>query len=591
MLFNKYYRKYYLKYASFFFTGILILICVNWIQLDIPLFIKEITKIFSNTKNIESDKVLIHSYLLKILIYTIIILFLRIGWRFALIVTSRLIQEDIRNDLFIHITRQSQQFYATNKVGKLMSYFTQDLEQVRQSFAFVLLYIIDIFFLGGLALFKIFQTSWFVGLVALFPLLLIAIVGFYFEKRETNEFKQAMDEYEKMSEFSQESFSGNYVVKAFVRNDSEAKIFITKVKEYKYKLIIFVKTLLKNNIAFNFIKNLLFVFVILAVVISVSYNIQSIPKLEPSDLILIILYITSLLWPINAISMLINTSSRSKASSKRILEFLNSKIDVKDKENLLNYDLEKFSGKIEFKDLSFKYPDEITNKKALHNISFTIESGEMVGILGRTGSGKTTIVDLLLRLYNIKNNKILLDGIDIMDMKLKDVRDLISYVPQDNFLFTDTITNNIAFSYPYSNKKLVENTSKIASIYSNIIGFKDEFNTKLGERGVTLSGGQKQRVSIARALIRDSKILILDDSVSALDTKTENSIIKNLRENRKNKTTIFITHRISTMEKMDKIILIEDGRINQVGTHEKLLKENDIYKNLYHLQQLQKELD
>lgn len=591
MLFGKYFRQYYLKYAAYFFTGVFILICINWLQLEIPEYVKNITKIFQETTNITNDKSKIYDNIKSIIILVFIIAISRVGWRFALFASSRQIQEDIRNDLFLHITKQSQEFYATNKVGKLMSYFTQDLEQIRQSYAFALLYFIDIVFLGGLTLFKIFQRSWFVGISSIIPLILIGVFGFYFEKRQTKEFKTAMDSFEKMNEFAQESFSGNYVVKAFDRNDSEAKIFMEKARNYKADLIKFVKTLFRNNIIFGFIRNLILVTVIISVSISVTNPFGNIPKLEPSDLILMVLYITTLIWPINAVSALINVNSRAKASSKRILDFLNTEVKVKDRKDLENINLDAIKGKIEFRNLSFKYPDEISERQALHNVSFTIKPGEMVGILGRTGSGKTTLVDLLLRLYNLDKNQLFIDDHDIMDLRLKQVRELISYVPQDNFLFTDTITNNIGFSYPYSNIKLVENSSKIASIYSNIIEFQDNFHTQLGERGVTLSGGQKQRISIARALIRDSKILILDDSVSALDTKTETSIIKNLKENRLNKTTIFITHRISTMEKMDKVILIDEGRILQVGSHEELLKTNELYKNLYFLQQLEKEID
>lgn len=591
MFLNRYFIKYYFKYSSYFFAGVLILICINWIQLEIPEYVGNIIKTLQNSVNLDLDKNIVYDNIVKILITVLIIAISRVCWRFLLFATARKIQQDIRNELFTHATSLSQNYYSKNKVGKIMSYFNQDLEQITRSYSVILLYLTDIIFLGSFAIYKVFNKSWFVGLWVILPLSLIGVLGYYFHKVEIKKVDKMMKSYEELNEFTQESFSGNYVVKAFVRNENEANIFLNKIKIYKKNLMSFVKTLYINNVIFTFIRNVLFISVIISVTISVGTKSDIIPSLEPTDLLIIILYITTLTWPLNAVTLLISTISRSKSSGKRVLEFLNTKTDIFDNDISNNIDYDNFKAEIEFKNLSFKYPDEITNKQALHNISFKINEGEMVGILGKTGSGKTTIVDLLLRLYNVENNKILINNIDIMKYPIKKIRELIAYVPQDNFLFTDTITNNIAFSYPFRHKRLVEESSKIASVYSNIIDFPDKFETELGERGVTLSGGQKQRISLARALLRDSKILILDDSVSALDTKTETEILKNLKENRKNQTTILITHRISTMEKMDKVILVDDGKILQVGTHNELLKTNKVYQNLYILQQLEKEKD
>ena len=278
--------------------------------------------------------------------------------------------------------------------------------------------------------------------------------------------------------------------------------------------------------------------------------------------------------------------AQAKASYDRISELLEEPVEIVDENTV---DIEALQGKIEFRHLTFKYPDGSDN--VLENICFTIEAGEMVGIIGKTGCGKTTVVDLLLRTYNVEENQILLDDKDIMHLPFRKVRDSIGYVPQDNFLFSDTIANNIAFAYEELDYQKVEAAAKLADVHNNIIEFNDKYETILGERGVTLSGGQKQRVSIARALVKNPAILIFDDSVSAVDTKTEETILSNLRNLRKGKTTIMIAHRISTVETLDKIIVMDDGRVAGIGTHEELLKSNAIYQEMVRLQSLEKEVN
>ena len=287
-------------------------------------------------------------------------------------------------------------------------------------------------------------------------------------------------------------------------------------------------------------------------------------------------YFGSCIWPMMAISMLVDLSSRGKASLNRISEFLDYKNNIFDKDVI---DVDFIKGDIEFRNLTFKYPD--SNEEVLKNISFKIKHGENIGVIGKTGCGKTTLVDLLLRLYNVEDNTIFIDDIDINRIPIKTLRKYSSYVPQDNFLFSDTIESNIAFAYEYVNKDDVIKASKLADVHDNIIGFEKGYETILGERGVTISGGQKQRTSIARALMKDASILILDDSVSAVDTKTDKLIRKAFKEEIPNTTKIIIAQRIASVEDVDKIIVFENGEINGFGTHEELLKTNAIYKEVY----------
>ena len=296
-------------------------------------------------------------------------------------------------------------------------------------------------------------------------------------------------------------------------------------------------------------------------------------------------YFTSVVWTIMAVAELIDMTSRGAASLKRVGELLDAEVTVKDRPGVKP--LPHIRGAIAFRDLTFRYPGAEYN--ALENVSFTIEAGENVGLVGKTGAGKTTLVDLILRTYNVPDGTILIDGRDVNDVPIRDVRAGCAYVPQDNFLFSDTIENNIAFASDHSDHESVVRAAVLADVDGNISEFTQGYETVLGERGVTVSGGQKQRISIARALMKEAPILILDDSVSAVDTKTETAILKNLRSTRAGKTTILIAHRISTIEKMDKILFLDDGRISGIGTHDSLYETNPAYRKMVDLQKLEEE--
>ncbi|MGB0174906.1 MAG: ABC transporter ATP-binding protein, partial [Acholeplasmataceae bacterium] len=378
---------------------------------------------------------------------------------------------------------------------------------------------------------------------------------------------------------TQENYSGITVVKAFVRELKQSITFDYKSKDLYGKTIGFVK----YQIAIQIIISVAINIIVLFIVVYGSFQVmREVPTLTAGQLTEYMAYFFTLLWPTMALARFFAIQSQAKASAERINEYLDAEISVKDNEDVKSQTL---FGEIEAKHLTFTYPDGDT--PVLNDVSFKIKKGEMVGILGRTGSGKSSLVDLCLRTYNVNEGQLFIAGHDMMTLPIKDVRELMGYVPQDNFLFSETIKDNIAFAYEDADLELVTQAAKLSDVHDNIIEFKHQYETMLGERGVTVSGGQKQRLSIARAIAKDPEILILDDSVSAVDTKTEEAIISNLFKIRKNKTTIVIAHRISTVKHMDKIILLDHGKLVGLGSHEELLKSSPLYQDMVRRQQLE----
>jgi ATP-binding cassette subfamily B protein len=386
--------------------------------------------------------------------------------------------------------------------------------------------------------------------------------------------------FSQLSDFSQESFSGVAVIKAFVKESVELMAF-KKINEHNEKANI---DHTKASVLMRILVTL-FVESVICVILGYGGYLVYSDRFSAGQLVEFISYFTSVVWPIMAVSELIDMTSRGRASLNRIGELLDAEVTVKDRQGVS--ELTDVKGDIEFRNLSFRYPDGEFD--ALQNVSFTIRSGENVGLVGKTGSGKSTLVDLILRTYNVPDGTVFLDGHDVNDLSIRSVREACAYVPQDNFLFSDTIENNIAFGIESWDRKDIIESARLADVDDNIQGFQLGYDTVLGERGVTVSGGQKQRISIARALLKDSPVLILDDSVSAVDTKTEKAILKNLRATRAGKTTILIAHRISTIESLDKILFLEDGRIIDVGTHPELLERCPAYAKMVELQKLEEE--
>ena len=376
--------------------------------------------------------------------------------------------------------------------------------------------------------------------------------------------------------------SGIAVIKAFVKEARELMAF-RKLNEENEKANI---DHTKSSVLLRIIVSL-FVESVICVILGYGGYLVYKGRFNAGQLVEFIGYFNAVIWPIMAVSELIDMTSRGKASLDRLGELLDAKIDVVDREGAKS--LERVRGDIEFRNLTFRYPDG--EYDVLKNISFTIQAGENVGLVGKTGTGKTTLVDLILRTYNVPDGTLFIDGNDVNDVKIRDLRAGCAYVPQDNFLFSDTIENNIAFGVEEHNTRAVTQAARLADVHSNIKEFQQGYNTILGERGVTVSGGQKQRISIARALMKDAPILILDDSVSAVDTKTEAAILENLREARRGKTTILIAHRVTTIEKMDKILFVEDGELVAAGPHEELYETCPEYRKMVDLQKLEEEGD
>lgn len=586
MLFGKHVNKYYLKYAVFFIIGIIALIAVDYFQLLIPGIYETIIDgladgtLFNDSG--KSDK--LFRLMLQLGGIAAIMFAGRFSWRYCIFGVGVRIEADMRDAMYVHSEKLSTRFYKEHKTGGLMAYFTNDLQTIRMAFGQGTIMLIDAVFLGIMALIFMFKSNVMLTILSFIPMVLIAVLSLFIGRIMQKKFKMRQKAYEDLSDFSQENFSGINVVKAFVKEINEIRAF-AKINKNNYdKNVEFVR--------FASLLNVLLTVIISSIIgIILGYGgylvLFSDVDFTVGNLLAFIAYFNTLTWPMMAIGQLINMRAQAKASLSRISELLDEPIEIVDPEDADPQAT--VSGKIQFNHLNFRYPDGTTN--VLSDISFTIERGEMVGIIGKTGCGKTTIVDLLLRVYNIEPNTILLDDKDIMKIPFKVVRDNIGYVPQDNFLFSDTIKNNIAFAYEDIQDEKVQQAASLADVHSNIVEFENQYQTVVGERGVTLSGGQKQRVSIARALIKDPNILIFDDSVSAVDTKTEEKILENLRRLRCGQTTIMIAHRISTVRDLDKIILLDDGKVVAVGTHDELVANCEMYKEMVRLQTLEQEVD
>lgn len=587
MIFGKHINKYYIKHFPMLLLGVVALIMVDYFQLKIPEMYNYIINGL-NTGFVEMGGVNVPfdlDFLLDKICAPMILIILvmavgRFLWRICMYGTAIKVETDLRARMFDHCKGLSQQYYQVNKVGNLMSLFTNDLETINECFGDGILMMFDAIALAGMALYKMARLDGLLTLLALIPMALLLLVGTIVGKYMMKKWEERQEKFSQLSDFSQENFSGISVIKAFVKEFRELWAFKKLNRENEKVNIEFTKisTLLHISVTF-FVQSV--VCVILGYGGYLVYNGQ----FNVGELLEFYGYFTSIVWPIMAISMLIDMTSRGKASLKRISELLDAKADVVDAEGV--EELDAIRGDIEFKNLSFTYPG--TDYKVLNDVSFKINAGENVGIIGKTGSGKTTVVDLILRVYNVPDGTLFIDGRDVNTIPIKTVRDFAAYVPQDNFLFSDTISNNISFASDTGSDEEVVRAATLSDVHENISEFPESYATVLGERGVTVSGGQKQRISIARALMKEASILVLDDSVSAVDTKTEKVIIENLRENRKGRTTILIAHRISTVEKMDKIIFIDDGRISAVGTHDELIRTCPDYKVMVELQKLEEE--
>lgn len=587
MVFGKYVNKYYKKHFFALLLGVIALIAVDYFQLKIPEFYNYVVSgikdgsVTIGNETLAFDLDFLLDKICAPMILTILVMAVgRFLWRVCMFGTAIKVETDLRERMFDHCKDLSHQYYQVNKVGNMMSLFTNDLSTINECFGDGTLMLVDAVAMTGLAIYKMSKLDPMLTLLAFIPMILLFAVGSFVGKYMTKKWEERQEKFSELSDFTQENFSGIAVIKAFVKEFKELWAFKKLNKENENINIEFTKisTLLHISVTF-------FVQSVICIILGYGGYLLYHNEFGIGELLEFNGYFTSIIWPVMAMSMLIDMTSRGKASLNRISELLDAKPDVVDGTSVEN--VEHIRGDIEFKNLDFMYPDGDYN--VLENINFKINAGENVGIIGKTGSGKTTIVDLILRVYNVPDGTLFIDGRDVNTIPIKTLRNFCAYVPQDNFLFSDTIENNIAFSRDASSSDEVVRAAKLSDVHDNISEFPAQYATILGERGVTVSGGQKQRISIARALMKEASILILDDSVSAVDTKTEKVIIDNLRENRRGRTTILIAHRISTVEKMDKIIFVDEGKIRAVGTHNELIESCEDYKTMVELQKLEEE--
>ena len=588
MIFGKYINRYYLKHAPVLLLGILSLLTVDYIQLLIP----ELYRLVINGVNLGQvvvdgqtmafTKEVLFQHICLPMIYIVVLMVIgRFLWRVCFFGSAVRVAADLREQMFDHSRQLSQQYYQVNKVGNLMSLYTNDLDTIQECFGDGILMFFDASVLGILALVKMWRMDIKLTLLALIPAAVMFAIGTVMSQVMTKRWEERQQAFSDLSDFAQENFSGIAVIKAFVKELKELMAFRKLNKENEEINVAYTKiaTLLEVLVT-------LFVESVICVILGYGGWLVYRGQFNAGQLVEYIGYFEAIVWPIMAISMLIEKTARGKASLNRITELLDAPIDVADRDGVA--DLKNPRGGIEFRHLNFRYPDG--EYDVLKDISFTIAPGESVGIVGKTGAGKTALVDLLLRTYNVPDGTLFVDGQDVNTVSIHSVRNACAYVPQDNFLFSDTIAHNIGFGVDDASREDIDRAAALADVRDKIVDFKDGYETVLGERGVTVSGGQKQRISIARALLKNAPILILDDSVSAVDTRTERIILDNLKTSRAGKTTLLIAHRISTVEQLDKIIFIEDGRVEAVGPHDELYRTCDEYRRMVDLQKLEDEV-
>lgn len=587
MIFGKYINRYYLKNAPVLLLGLLALLMVDYIQLLIPQFYRlvingvNLGQVVVNGQPLSFTKEVLLQHICLPMIWIVVLMVIgRFLWRICFFGSAVRVAANLRERMFDHSRQLSQQYYQVNKVGNLMSLYTNDIDTIQECFGDGILMFFDALVLGLMALYKMWRMDYKLTLLALIPALIMFGIGTVMGTAMTKRWEERQQAFSDLSDFAQENFSGIAVIKAFVKELKELMAFRKLNKQNEEINVIYTKiaTLLEVLVT-------LFVESVICVILGYGGYLVYQSRFNAGQLVEYIGYFEAIVWPIMAISMLIEKTSRGKASLNRITELLDAPIDVADRPGV--QELQNPQGSVEFRCLTFRYPDG--EYDVLQDISFTIHPGESVGIVGKTGAGKTALVDLLLRTYNVPDGTLFVDGKDVNTLSIHSVRAACAYVPQDNFLFSDTIAHNIGFGVDDASPEMIDHAASLADVRDNIVDFKDGYETVLGERGVTVSGGQKQRISIARALLKDAPILILDDSVSAVDTRTEKIILDNLKSSRANKTTLLIAHRISTVERLDKIIFLDDGKIEAVGPHDELYTSCPKYRRMVDLQRLEDE--
>lgn len=583
----QYLNKYFIKYKYRFLLGIIITIVAQIFSLFTPELVgksfEAIDQFGSNPENKEFIKAELIKNILLIVGTTLIAGFLTFLMRQTLIVMSRHVEFDLKNEIFKQYEVLTQNFYKRNRTGDLMSRITEDVAKVRMYVGPAVMYTINTIIRFVMVIVYMYTISPKLTFYTLLPLPILSYLIFKISKeinKRSTIFQQNLSNF---SSFSQEVFSGIRVIKAYSLEPQQNKELNELAIESKNKSMSLAKIqtlFIPLILALIGLSNLIVIYVGGSMYINNDPAVQNIGTIAQ-----FILYVNMLNWPVTSIGWVSSLIQEAEASQKRINEFLKIQPDIVNNTATST----PIQGEIEFKNVTFTYED--THITALENVSFKVNKGETLAILGKTGSGKSTILSLITRLYDVQKGSVTMDGTPLSELNLYDVRNSIGIVPQDAFLFSDTIKNNIKFGKENATDEEVIEAAKKAVVHNNIIGFTHQYETILGERGITLSGGQKQRVSIARAIIKNPDILLLDDCLSAVDTETEEQILNNLLEISKNKTTIIVSHRVSSAKNADQIIILEEGKILQQGSHNQLLNQEGYYKELYYKQLSEKEVE
>ena len=574
---SPYARGFITKYKWSYLIGIAVLIFIDVVQTEVPLVVGGTIDFIAEQG---FTAALVWQTVRRLAVIALIVFLGRIAWRWFIFGSARKIERDMRNDLYSHLQTLSAGFFQEHKAGEIMAYMTSDIEAVRMVFAVTVMMGMDTLAIGLSTLYKMIRNiDLGLSIVAFIPMILVAVTTTFMGGELHRRFKARQEAYSDLSDFVQEKLGGMKVIKAFVQEPQERENFDqvnrlacdANIREARMQAFMFPFMRMVAGIS-------------MAIAIGYGGYIAILGRITVGDFSSFLMFLNNLMWPMAAIGRIINILTRGSAAMQRLETILHAQPDICDGPEA--QDCGPVEGTVEARDLTFAYPGQ--DEPVLDDLTFRLEKGQTLGIVGRTGSGKTTLVNLLMRVFDPRENMLYVGGREIHTIPLQQLRRTCGYVPQDNFLFSDTISENIRFGDRSKTQQDIEEAAKAACVHDNIMDFAQGYDTMVGERGVSLSGGQKQRIAIARALILDPEILILDDSVSAVDTDTEEKILQHLREQRKGKTNIIIAHRISTLQDADKIIVIDGGRIAEEGTHQQLLDKGGIYADMYHSQLLEK---